>query len=485
MRDRTLEGHWWLPGREDHKIAGILTYDGSEPSLRLLGAIRESDEQAPGGLSMEPAADVPLIRGACDGKAVTLLDCHERRFRTGLGGIDSWRQTLRARLMLVGVWLEEPEEQFFDRIVIGIDHLLPWSKESGLDRGFEQVDGRASSVTASWKQVESLTTHVEGASIQLRLSGSTGEDARAGRTVESITERAHLVVTVPGSRGAQDLITKWTKPFQDLLTLAMDTPCGLHDISLIRTKPAQPTPPDTDTTPAHPLVVEAYLAPLYRAQPDDKAVASHRALFTLKDLAFADLLPRWFKVMDRLGPVIGMLLGQRYMGKSFVENRLITAVAAAEGLHRRLLPESRYVSRAEFETMRTALIAAISPEHEEWLTSRLWNEPSLKQRLMQLVDRLGTEVVEPFMPRSNRWARAATDARNVLVHRFDVDEPEEPLTGPAMYALAELTAAVITLILLKEIGLDTSQLTRLTRQHHSFRWLREKAPEHLPKVLAR
>ena len=34
MRDRTLEGHWWLPGREDNKVPGILTYDGTEPSLR-------------------------------------------------------------------------------------------------------------------------------------------------------------------------------------------------------------------------------------------------------------------------------------------------------------------------------------------------------------------------------------------------------------------------------------------------------------------
>jgi hypothetical protein len=66
------------------------------------------------------------------------------------------------------------------------------------------------------------------------------------------------------------------------------------------------------------------------------------------------------------------------------------------------------------------------------------------------------------MPRPNRWARAATNALNVLVHRFDVDEPEGTLTGPEMYALAEPTASVITLILLQEIG------------HQSFRWARKK-----------
>jgi hypothetical protein len=484
VRDRTLEGYWWLPGGEDNKIAGILTYDGSEPSLQLLGAFRNPDERAPGGLSMEAVAGAPLIRGACEGRAVTLLDCHERRSRVGSGAVDGWRQTLRARIMLVGIWLDEPEEQFFDRIGIGIDHLLPWAKQSGLVRGFAQADGGPSSVTVSWKPVEALTAHVAEASIQLRLGGSTREDARADRTVESLTERANLVVTVPEPCSAEDLINRWTKPLQDLLTLAMGTPCGLHEITLIRTDPPQPTSPDV-APPVRPLVVEAYLAPLYRAKPDEKAVADHQALFTLRDLEFADLLPAWFEVNERLGPVIGMLLGQRYMGKSFVENRLITAIAAAEGLHRRLEPDSEYVSRAEFEAMRAALIEVVSPEHADWLASRLWNEPSLKQRLMQIVDRLGADVVEPFMPRPNRWARAATNARNVLVHRFDVDEPEGTLTGPEMYALAELTASVITLILLQEIGLSTSQLTRLAAEHQSFRWVRKRASTHLPRVFAR
>jgi hypothetical protein len=93
--------------------------------------------------------------------------------------------------------------------------------------------------------------------------------------------------------------------------------------------------------------------------------------------------------------------------------------------------------------------------------------------MMQIVDRLDADVVKPFMPRPNRWARAATNARNVLMHRFDVDEPEGALTGPEIYALAELTASLITPILLQEIGLSTSQLTRLAAEHQSSRWVRK------------
>ncbi|TWF80047.1 hypothetical protein FHX44_115984 [Pseudonocardia hierapolitana] len=481
MRDRTLEGYWWLPGREDTKIAGILTYDGTDPSLRLLGAFR--NESAPDSLPVEPVVSAPLIRGACDGTAVTLLDCRQVQFRNKLGVTDGWRQTLHARLMLVGgIWLDEADEEFFDKIVMGIDHLLPWSNQSGLVRAFEQVNDRSSSVTVSWKPAEALTAHVGDASIQLRLRGVTNEAAHADRTVESLAERADLAVTVPEPRSAWTLIDQWTKPLQDLLTLAADTPCGLHDITLIRTDPPQQSPPDAEAPQGHPVKVEAYFAPLYRAKPDSKAVADHQALFTLKDISFADLLPTWFEMVDRLGPVIGMLLGQRYMARSFMENRLITAVAAAEGLHRRLLPDQTYVSHEQFDAMQAALVKAVAPEHRQWLTSRLWNEPSLKQRLMELVDRLGPEVVHPFIPKANRWARAATEARNVLVHRFDVDPSDDPPTGPVMYALAELTSAMITLSLLQEIGLSTSKLTALANHHQSFQWVREEASKYVPKV---
>ena len=61
MRDRTLEGYWWLAGQEDNKIPGILTYDGTEVSLRLLGAFTYDVEQSPGVSTVETTQEAPLI----------------------------------------------------------------------------------------------------------------------------------------------------------------------------------------------------------------------------------------------------------------------------------------------------------------------------------------------------------------------------------------------------------------------------------------
>jgi len=99
-----------------------------------------------------------------------------------------------------------------------------------------------------------------------------------------------------------------------------------------------------------------------------------------------------------------MILGLRYIDRSFVENRLITAVAAAEALHRRLLPENTYVGDTEFEQIRSAVLDAIPEAHRAWLRGRVRNEPSFKERLMQLVERLGAELVR--VPAKSVIARA-------------------------------------------------------------------------------
>ena len=74
---------------------------------------------------------------------------------------------------------------------------------------------------------EPLTAHVVDAMIELRLRCATKGVTRADRTENALVEHAALVVTLPELRSADAQIEKWAKAFQDLLTLAMDMPCGL------------------------------------------------------------------------------------------------------------------------------------------------------------------------------------------------------------------------------------------------------------------
>ncbi len=93
MADDDLEarGHWWLPGREDQNVAGILTFNrerGGE--LGLLGSLRslfeEGEREERDGVtrismtmaSMQKSGVYPRIHGLAGNKGYTLEDC----FRT-------------------------------------------------------------------------------------------------------------------------------------------------------------------------------------------------------------------------------------------------------------------------------------------------------------------------------------------------------------------------------------------------------------------
>jgi hypothetical protein len=85
------------------------------------------------------------------------------------------RQTFDARLMLVGIWLDQPDEEYFDKIVVGVEHLLAWSKQSGLElrAGFQESAGRWSGSVTGDGTDDPLRAHVGDAMIELRLRCTT------------------------------------------------------------------------------------------------------------------------------------------------------------------------------------------------------------------------------------------------------------------------------------------------------------------------
>lgn len=470
MRERTLDGYWWRPDNPDDRVAGIATFDGARTTLRLLGAFVDRRQTAPDTYQQEPVERALMVLGRCEGVPVTLLDCRQGR---SVGPIFSkswdWRQSWNISQMLVGVWLDDPQEPYFDRLVLGVDQLLPWSRRSGFTS--------PAFMTIAWTSPGVLSAEVPGGTITLRTDAGSDEEAQADGTERRIEEQTKFVVDVPEPSSAQALLGQWAKTLQDLVTFATNTPCGLNEVTLVRKQPPvgdQADEPRSD----RPHVVEAYLSPIYQARPTARAVEPHQVLFNLDDVPFEDLLPAWFDVDKRLGAVVAMLLGQRYIERSFMENRLITSVAAAEGLHRRLLPDEVHLDPQQFKPMRTVALKTVPVEHRDWFAGQLRNELSLRNRLLQLVERVGEDAVSSFIPDAEQWARAATNARNLLAHRFE-DDSEQSLDGPAMYVLAQMTSAVITLVLLQELGVPTERIRHLTAHHETFRWIREEGRRHV------
>ncbi len=235
VRDVTLDGLWWLLDHPEERIAGTVVLAGeARPSLRLIGTFTNQQQQPGGAFQVTVPEQHRMILGRCEGKAVTLVECQSRGYRGGLRPPSDWLQTIEAELMLVGIWLDDPDEAFFDQIIIGVDHLLEWSRQSGIS---VEDDPLRPSIGYRWARPEPLVSDLRDTRVRIYVSGfgdgKTWADRREGR----IKESASFIVDVPDPRGASQFIRDWTKPLQDLLTLATGRACGVHRITLVRHQP--------------------------------------------------------------------------------------------------------------------------------------------------------------------------------------------------------------------------------------------------------
>lgn len=72
-----FKGYWWLPEKEEDKVAGILTYNPEEKILlELIGGFSGTEGKILGLFECDPQKE-PLIYGIdSEAEAITLIDCH-------------------------------------------------------------------------------------------------------------------------------------------------------------------------------------------------------------------------------------------------------------------------------------------------------------------------------------------------------------------------------------------------------------------------
>jgi len=124
----------------------------------------------------------------------------------------------------------------------------------------------------------------------------------------------------------------------------------------------------------------------------------------------------------------------------------------------------------EKHQMRVAEILAVAPkQHRKWLKWRMeyGNEPSLADRLRQLIDEL-SPALDAQIPDRDAFVDQVVTTRNYLTH-YDKSKEDEAAKGADLYYLARRVRVLLDACLLREIGFDVAAITRLltrsTRYH--------------------
>ncbi|MGW9174174.1 AMP-binding protein [Streptomyces decoyicus] len=263
-------------------------------------------------------------------------------------------------------------------------------------------------------------------------------DRRKGGIVGRMRDTAsvRVVPTAPfslgGAREAASLV-------QDLISLATHRAAGVIWLRLevAETEPALLP----DGRPAPRRHANVLYSPTALGRGNAKAVDHHRVLFTCESIPFEEVVPRWYEAHGRLQAATRMVLGLRYAPARYVENNLLTAVGAAEVLHRGLRIDEKPFPRAEFRAMRDAMLKQVPERHRERFKGVIRNDPTLRDRLYALAARPDQDAIALLTPDVDRWAERTTRARNDLTHEGKT--PNHRIEE--LIAVVEVTTAVVIL----------------------------------------
>ncbi|GAB3131996.1 ApeA N-terminal domain 1-containing protein [Marisediminicola antarctica] len=472
-------GLWWRPDDPNERVPGVLRYNAAGSlSLSLIGAFedRVTSNLAPGVTAHhEGTRTWDVIHGAAEQREISLLGCVPTGgSRTMFARVESPdKQTVTVTIAIIGVHVSGEEAPVFSAAEVSIEDLGLWSGSSALE-GFlgasgGEIDGTGS---ISVKPVEAQSVVVDGTDYRLAHTHTLPFfDQRKGGTLGRMRDTTSIRVA-PSEPFALSAALKAANLVQDLVALATHRAAGVIWLRL-EVAATESVLPNGRPAPRHRAHV--LYSPVALGKRDAKAIDPHRMFFTCESLPFKEVMLRWGEAHGRLQAATNMILGLRYAPASFVENNLLTAVGAAEVLHRSLRIDEKPFPKAEFTAMRDAMLEQVPEEHRDRFKGAIRNDPTLQDRLRALAARPGQNAIALLMPDAAQWAKRTTQARNDLAHegRTPNHSVEE------LIAIVEVTTAVVILNVLHELGLSAERQRKIVLEHPQLRATSRAAVEWL------
>ena len=474
-----LAGLWWLPDEPGKRIPGILRYDGEgSSSLSLIGAFEDRffSTLAPGVMDeLEGTRTWDVIHGVAEQREVTLLGCVPTRSeRTMFAWVESPDlQTVSATIAVIGAHLGGEDDAIFAAAEVSVEDLTLWAASSVFSGSFGSRDGKLDGTgTVSVKPVNAETVTVDGTEYSLVHTHTLPFfDRRKGRTVGRMRDTASIRIrraepfTLRAGLDAASLI-------QDLIALATHRAAGVIwlQLEVAGTETVLP-----NGLPLPRRCANVLYSPVAPGKHDEKGVDPDRVFFTCRELPFEEVMQRWCEAHGRLQAATNMILGLRYAPARFIENNLLTAVGAAEALHRGLDIDEKPIPEAEFKAIRNAMLDQVPEEHRGRFKAAIRNAPTLRDRLLALAARPDQGAIKQLVPDVDHWAKQTARARNDLAHEgrtpdHSIDELD---------AIVGATTAVVILNILHELGLSAERQRQIVREHPQLRMVCQKASEWL------
>ena len=455
--DDSFEGEWWQAANPELRIGGILELcDKFE--LRLWGTIGDK-----GFPPLKAGFDSQIFHGQSLGNSLTLFDGHLPSTRVSSGGGSV--VLFRIPLAFIGsYWLDDKEEAKFDRVCANIDNLVEWSNQ-------RRMVGRhpTGKTVLEYTRPDPAVATIDGTTITLSEGLATRERIYSAQW--DVEANLNLELATP--EDVHEIDYKYIRPFRYLLNLATGSASAAG-----RLRVANPAHLDDPSL----RWLDTYV--YGRNRPVAKAIEpslSANMLFTLQDIDFAKVVPRWYQLVEQLGIACDLLFSINAPENIFVGNQMFNVASAAEGIHQRLYPEADKKS-PEYKRRLNEILSAVPEAHSSWLKASLQSSHRLTfaQRLDQLIDRAGS-AVHPFVGDRAKWIKCVKDIRNQIAHALR----ERYSFETDVVKLAWLTATVdvlLRIVLLRELGFSDAECVTMADKNRQWTHLKRILPAEVPEI---
>ena len=464
MTDEVWRGHWWLPDQADKQQPGTLTV--TEEGLITLEIIGGFDLRTrvplPSGKGYSTTMEdnpVPILHGRSKFTDITLIDCNTTGGDEPFDG-PRWFHKMDVLRALIGVHLDDLDAPMFRKAYIRLENLFTWAQLRGLEHSFTIEGGREP--TARILNPDPVSATVEDTHLEIVLRSGSFRFERQRDSATVIGDSTAVLTLTPTEPTSYQGLDDITKAIMDLLTLASDEASGIISRTLVLKSPRllHRTPDDPDPIRAD-VEVELLGRHVHTSRPDEAPQEAYRFLFTCANKPFDELVSTWLPLWRRTRAVCSLLFGLKYARPTFAETRVLSAAVASEALHRSLYDRPAMPEK-DFKDMLKAVLDAVNDDTRVWVRSRFRNEPSYKERLLDLAGRPAQEAVDFIIPDRDKWAKNLRDVRNGLAHTAGHDS-----TGIHKYDLAEVTTYLLYLVLMNELGLPAEiQLAAVQKNHY-------------------
>lgn len=454
------KGYFHLPEKSDNEVFGTLSFD------QHVGVVLELAGSLTGKMNQGVFRPEIILGNTLDGKKITLYKCFENNRHLSSPGFISSKYS--AMYLFLGAHFSDLSNMKFSEVYFQFNNLDEWLDISGfnIDDSTYQTD----------KKLKIYFKHPEKIYFKLNEEIDFGFSfTHSDFNIDAFQKKVHLeqysnlFFQFKSNYADLNKILDFSNAFQNFLALAtyeITYPCSILLIN-----------PNNYLQFDENIYYEEIKLYFKRSKIYDESRIKdkYQMLFHFQQIKtdFQKMFIQWLNIRKDLEPSINLLFDYFYKSRTFTTNHFLNIIYAIETYHRRRY--KNYLIEPDIHKNRLDNIYKNVPEeHLTWLKEKLIfsHEPSLKERLEEIIDTVKCEVLLKVIGDKDEFIRDAKNSRNYYVH-FSPSLKKKALTGGKLYHLSEKLKYLLIYCLLKDIGISESNITETfsKNRHELFGYL--------------